>query len=128
MVASLAMRSLALLALALFAAWYALLGGRAALEEAVPETSALVPPGIVPGPVDLAADPLGWLAALAMLFVAVVFLAAVQRSRRNWQHAAPRIRSLAEERLWAEHLAWLEERKGTQTHALVWPRRLVRAG
>jgi len=94
-----------------------LLGGRTALEEALPELSAFAPPAIVAVRVELAGDPLGWLAGFAMLFAAVVFLAAVQRSRRTQRGAVPRTRSLAEGRLWAEHLPWLEERKGAHVRS-----------
>lgn len=116
MIAGLAIRSIALSALALFVAWYALLGGRAALEDALPEISGFAPPAIVAARVGLG-DPLRWLVGFAMLFAALVFLAVVQRFRRKERGAVPRTRSLAEERLWAEHLAWLEQRKRPRVHA-----------
>ncbi len=112
MIAGLAIRSVSLLALALFAAWYALLGGRAALEEAVPEISAYAPPAIVPDRPELAGDRLGWLLGFAILLATVAVIAAVRRSRRTPRRVFVRIPSLAEQRLWAEHLAWLAERNG----------------
>ena len=111
MIARLAIRSASLSALALFAVWYALLGGRTALEEAVPEISAYAPAPIVADRTE-AGDGLGWLLGFAILLATVAVIAAVRRSRGTPHHDYARIPSLAEQRLWAEHLAWLAERNG----------------
>jgi hypothetical protein len=129
MVARLAIRSFALSALALLVAWYALLGGRAALEDALPEIGALAPPAIVASPPEFPAEPLGWLIASGTLFAAVAILAAAQRSRRSRYVSLIPSHPLVEEKLWAEHLAWLKEQQsGTRGRVLVWPGRVIRAG
>jgi len=129
MVAGLAIRSFALSVLALLGAWYALLGGRSVVADALPEISAFVPAAIVAVPLEPAGDPFAWLASFGTLFAAVTLLGIVQRSRRRRRRALSLSRPLAEEQLWEEHLVWLkEQRRGARGRVLIWSRHVAEAG
>jgi nitrate/nitrite transporter NarK len=106
---NLSIRTITLTGVALLVVWYALLGGGATLGEAIPAVARYGPPVIVAGPVGLAWDPAGWLVALAILVADVALLVAVRRVRRS-RKAATRPRPLTpDDRMWAAHLAWLDE-------------------
>jgi hypothetical protein len=100
-------RTMTLTGLALLAVWYALLGGGATLGEALPAVASYLPPAVVAGPVDL--SPAGWLIALGGAASGVALLLAVRGVRRVRKSAARPRPLTPDDRMWAAHLAWLNE-------------------
>lgn len=96
------------------------------LSNDFPELSTIVPPPIAVISIDTVADLPGWLAAFALATALTTVVVVLRRRTRRVRLA--QLVSLDEELLWAEHLAWLEERSHAHVHALVWPGRFVRAG
>jgi drug/metabolite transporter (DMT)-like permease len=90
---NLSIRTITLSGLALLAVWYALFGGG----------------GIVAGPIDFSENPVGWLVALATLVAEVALLVAVREARRTMRSSAPSDPITPDDRMWAAHLAWLNE-------------------
>jgi hypothetical protein len=89
--------------------WYALLGGGAALSEAVPGIAGYGPPSIVAGPIGFAENPVGWLIALTSLVADLALLVAVREIRRTRTVADPPGPLTPDDRMWSAHLAWLDE-------------------
>ncbi len=102
-------RTFALASFALLAVWYALLGGGATLGEAIPAVARYGPPAIVAGPVDFAQDPAGWLVALGSVVTGIALLVAIRGVRRTRTSAARPRPLTPDDRMWAAHLAWLNE-------------------
>jgi hypothetical protein len=102
-------RTASLFALAVFAVWYALLGGAALLRDAMPEVARYGPPAIVSAPLDSDLDPAGWLVGLMSLVTGIALLVAVRRVRRARREAARPRPLTPDDRMWSAHLAWLDE-------------------
>jgi hypothetical protein len=104
----LAIRSSSLVAIALFLAWYALLGGWRVLYEALPETAPLAPAPISTPASDSTEIPLRSFIELALLVAAGALVLLARRIRaRRLSTQGGKMMSPTERRLWVEHLAWL---------------------
>jgi hypothetical protein len=106
-VATLAIRTSALVTIALFLTWYAPLGGWRALIDALPEIGPLAPrPSSAPvnDPTEI---PLGLFIQPVLLVVALMLIRFARARRVTASHG--RTASPIERRLWADHLAWLAE-------------------
>ena len=106
---NLSIRAIGLSGLAVLAVWYALLGGGAALGEAIPAVARYGPPPVLAGPIGFAENPVGWLIALASLVADVALLVAVREIRRTRRLADPPDPLTPDDRMWSAHVAWLEE-------------------
>ena len=106
---NLSIRTIILSGLALLAVWYALLGGGATLVEVFPAVARYGPPAVVAGPIDLTQDPAGWIIAFATLVAEVALLVAVREARRTMRSPARPDPLTPDDRMWAAHLAWLNE-------------------
>ena len=106
---NLSIRTIALFGLAVLAVWYALLGGGAALGEAIPAIAGYGPPPVVASPIGFTENPVGWLIALASLVADIALLVAVREIRRARRLADPPDPLTPDDRMWSAHVAWLDE-------------------
>lgn len=121
------------MAIALFLAWYALLGGWRALYEVLPEAGPLAPAPILPSASDSTELPLRSFIELALLVAAGALALLARRARaRRLSTKRGKMTSPTEERLWAEHLAWLaaisEEEKARRLRDVMNPQVVLIGG
>jgi hypothetical protein len=113
---NLSIRAIALSGLAVLALWYALLGGGAAIGEAIPAIAGYGPPPVFVGPIGFAENPVGWLIALGSLVADIALLVAVREIRRTRRIADPPDPLTPDDRMWSAHLAWLNECAARRAH------------
>jgi hypothetical protein len=106
---NLSIRAIALSALAVLAVWYAVLGGGAALREVIPDIAGYGPPPVLAGPISFAENPVGWLIALGSLVADIALVMSLLQIRRARRIAVRSEPLTPDDRMWAAHLAWLDE-------------------
>jgi hypothetical protein len=102
---TLAIRTSALVTIALFLTWYAPLGGWRALNDALPEIGLLAPRPSWAAANDPTEISLGLFIQPAILVVALTLIRLARARRMTANHG--KMVSPTERRLWADHLAWL---------------------
>ena len=102
---TLAIRTSALVTIALFLTWYAPLGGWRAITDALPEIGPLAPrPSWAPASQSTEIS-LGLFIQPGLLIVALMLIRLARARRVTANHG--KTASPAERRVWADHLAWL---------------------